>query len=170
MDIPVVTTSHGCSSPRIVPAYRAYDDQVHDVAVSAANRHPDLTYTATIHHGIDLDGLGSPPSGPECSAPRPPWVDCLQTRDLDAVARGDVKSAVAGLLREKERRDQPEPADQRSVAHREDQRQRSAGTTSRPEVTHQEKHARCHSQPSGGGPGAVDEHEYRQDESAAHQA
>ena len=51
---PVVTTIHGFSSERIVPVYRAYDDIAHYVAISDADRHPDLTYEATIHHGIDL--------------------------------------------------------------------------------------------------------------------
>ena len=51
---PVVTTVHGFSSERILPVYRAYDDIAHYVAISDADRHPDLTYDATIHHGIDL--------------------------------------------------------------------------------------------------------------------
>jgi glycosyltransferase involved in cell wall biosynthesis len=51
---PVVTTIHGFSSDRILPVYRAYDDIAHYVAISDADRHPDLTYDATIHHGIDL--------------------------------------------------------------------------------------------------------------------
>ena len=51
---PVVTTIHGFSSPEIVSVYRAYDDIAHYVAISDANRHPDLHYAATIHHGIDL--------------------------------------------------------------------------------------------------------------------
>jgi glycosyltransferase involved in cell wall biosynthesis len=55
VDIPVVTTIHGFSSERILPAYRAYDDRVHYVAISEADRHPDLGYAATIHNGIDLD-------------------------------------------------------------------------------------------------------------------
>ena len=52
---PVVTTIHGFGSDRILPAYRAYDDCVHYVAISAADRHRDLHYAATIHHGIRLD-------------------------------------------------------------------------------------------------------------------
>jgi glycosyltransferase involved in cell wall biosynthesis len=51
---PVVTTIHGFSSERIVPVFRAYDDIAHYVAISDADRHPDLTYAATIHHGIPL--------------------------------------------------------------------------------------------------------------------
>lgn len=54
---PLVTTIHGFSSPRILPAYRAYDDRVHYVAISDADRHPDLTYATTIHNGIDLDAF-----------------------------------------------------------------------------------------------------------------
>ncbi|MBK9177991.1 MAG: glycosyltransferase family 4 protein [Acidimicrobiales bacterium] len=51
---PVVTTIHGFSSPAILPAYRRYDGHVHYVAISDSDRHPDLHYDATIHHGIDL--------------------------------------------------------------------------------------------------------------------
>ncbi len=52
--IPVVTTIHGFSSPAIVPVYRAYDDMVHLVAISDADRDPTLRYAATIHHGVPL--------------------------------------------------------------------------------------------------------------------
>ena len=51
---PVVTTIHGFSSERIVPVYRAYDDVAHYVSISDSDRHPDLHYAATIHHGISL--------------------------------------------------------------------------------------------------------------------
>ena len=51
---PMVTTIHGFSSERIVPVYRAYDDVAHYVAISDADRHPDLAYAATIYHGIDI--------------------------------------------------------------------------------------------------------------------
>jgi glycosyltransferase involved in cell wall biosynthesis len=50
---PMVTTIHGFSSERILPVFRAYDDIAHYVSISEADRHPDLTYAATIHHGID---------------------------------------------------------------------------------------------------------------------
>ncbi len=52
---PVVTTVHGFSSERIVPVYQAYDDIAHYVSISDSDRHPSLTYAATIHHGIELD-------------------------------------------------------------------------------------------------------------------
>jgi glycosyltransferase involved in cell wall biosynthesis len=54
---PVVTTVHGFSSERIVRVYRAYDDIAHYVSISDSDRHPDLTYDATIHHGLDLAGF-----------------------------------------------------------------------------------------------------------------
>jgi glycosyltransferase involved in cell wall biosynthesis len=50
---PVVTTIHGFSSPQIVPVYAKYNDATFYVAISDADRHPALSYAATIHHGID---------------------------------------------------------------------------------------------------------------------
>jgi len=47
---PVVTTIHGFSSERIVPVYERYD------------RHPNLHYAATIHHGIDIDEFAIHPN------------------------------------------------------------------------------------------------------------
>jgi glycosyltransferase involved in cell wall biosynthesis len=62
---PLVTTIHGFSSERIVPVFKRYQDRVSYVAISAANRHPDLTYAATIHHGIVLDEFPFDPVGGE---------------------------------------------------------------------------------------------------------
>jgi glycosyltransferase involved in cell wall biosynthesis len=52
---PMVTTIHGFGSDRILPMYKPYEDRVHFVAISDADRHPTLKYAATIHHGIPLD-------------------------------------------------------------------------------------------------------------------
>lgn len=64
VDTPLVTTIHGLSSEQIAPVYRQYDDRVAYVAISEADRHPDLTYAATVHHGIPVQdvplGSGSP--------------------------------------------------------------------------------------------------------------
>jgi glycosyltransferase involved in cell wall biosynthesis len=51
---PIVTTIHGFSSERILPMYAPYQDRVHYVAISDADRHPALRYAATIHHGIPI--------------------------------------------------------------------------------------------------------------------
>ena len=60
---PMVTTIHGFSSDRILPMYRPYQDRVHYVAISDADRHPELRYAATIHHGIVLDEFPFDPVG-----------------------------------------------------------------------------------------------------------
>jgi glycosyltransferase involved in cell wall biosynthesis len=54
---PVLTTIHGFSSPAIVAVYEKYDHLGAYIAISDADRHPRLTYLATIHHGIDTDGF-----------------------------------------------------------------------------------------------------------------
>ena len=60
---PMVTTIHGFSSPRILPMYAPYQDRVHYVAISEADRHPDLRYAATIHHGIRIEDFPFDPAG-----------------------------------------------------------------------------------------------------------
>ena len=55
---PMVTTIHGFSSEEF-SVFKAYDGHVHYVAISQADRHPDLRYAATIHHGIPLGTLRS---------------------------------------------------------------------------------------------------------------
>jgi glycosyltransferase involved in cell wall biosynthesis len=61
----MVTTIHGFSSDRILPMYLPYQDRVHFVAISAADRHPALRYAATIHHGIRMDEFPFDPAGSE---------------------------------------------------------------------------------------------------------
>ena len=51
---PMLTTIHGFSGEHILPVYRAFNGRAHYVSISDADRHPDLSYVATIHHGIDL--------------------------------------------------------------------------------------------------------------------
>jgi len=60
---PMVTTIHGFSSERILPMYQPFQDRVHYVAISEADRHPSLRYAATIHHGIALDEFPFDPEG-----------------------------------------------------------------------------------------------------------
>jgi glycosyltransferase involved in cell wall biosynthesis len=65
VDTPLVTTIHGFSSPRIVPVFERYQERVSYVAISDADRHPDLRYAATIHHGIPLASFPFDPVGTE---------------------------------------------------------------------------------------------------------
>jgi glycosyltransferase involved in cell wall biosynthesis len=60
---PMVTTIHGFGSERILPMYQPYQDRVHYVAISDADRHPSLEYAATIHHGIPLDDFAFDATG-----------------------------------------------------------------------------------------------------------
>ena len=57
INTPVVTTIHGFSSPKILPVYRKYNGKVHYVAISDADRSPELAYIATVHHGIDIENF-----------------------------------------------------------------------------------------------------------------
>ncbi|MDH3662436.1 MAG: glycosyltransferase family 4 protein, partial [Alphaproteobacteria bacterium] len=50
---PVLTTIHGFSSPKIMPAYEKYRDG-YFVAISDADRVSALNYLATVYNGIDL--------------------------------------------------------------------------------------------------------------------
>jgi glycosyltransferase involved in cell wall biosynthesis len=51
-DAPMVTTIHGFSDRRILPAYRRGRSAY--VSISDADRAPELTYAATVYHGIDV--------------------------------------------------------------------------------------------------------------------
>ena len=59
----LLTTIHGFSDRRILPAYQAADSAY--VSISDADRAPELTYCATIHHGIDLSRFTFSPTGGE---------------------------------------------------------------------------------------------------------
>ncbi len=50
---PMITTIHGFSTSRIIPVYKKYDASVAYIAISNSNKHKDLTYLATIYHGVD---------------------------------------------------------------------------------------------------------------------
>jgi glycosyltransferase involved in cell wall biosynthesis len=54
IETPVLTTIHGFSSPAIIPVYKKYNDRGHYVAISEADKSPELDYVTTIHHGIDV--------------------------------------------------------------------------------------------------------------------
>ena len=62
-DRPIVTTIHGFSSPSILPIFQRYNERSAYVAISDADRHPSLTYSATIHHGIPIEEFPFDPVG-----------------------------------------------------------------------------------------------------------
>ena len=59
----LLTTIHGFSNRKILPAYQAADSAY--VSISDADRAPELNYCATIHHGIDLSRFAFSPTGGE---------------------------------------------------------------------------------------------------------
>lgn len=54
--VPLLTTIHGFSGAAILPAY-TQARSAHFVSISNADRATQLTYAATIYHGIDLETL-----------------------------------------------------------------------------------------------------------------
>ncbi len=54
---PVLTTIHGFSSRKILPVYKKYNGYVYYVSISDADRSPELTYLATVYHGIDIESF-----------------------------------------------------------------------------------------------------------------
>ncbi len=60
VDTPMLTTIHGFSSERIVPVFKKYNGRAKYVAISNADRHPNLDYAATIYHGIPLEEFTLP--------------------------------------------------------------------------------------------------------------
>lgn len=54
VDTPVLTTIHGFSSSKILPAYKKYNNRTFYVSISDTNRCNELDYVGTVHHGIDI--------------------------------------------------------------------------------------------------------------------
>jgi glycosyltransferase involved in cell wall biosynthesis len=54
---PIVTTIHGFSDRKILPAYLRAAGRSAYVSISDADRVPELDYVATVHHGVDLAAL-----------------------------------------------------------------------------------------------------------------
>jgi glycosyltransferase involved in cell wall biosynthesis len=103
VETPVVTTIHGFSSERIVPAYARYQDRVSYVAISDADRRRDLRYAATIHHGVVLDELPFEPKGGEdllfFGRIHP---DKGAVEAIEAARRSGRRLAIAGIIQDRE--------------------------------------------------------------------
>lgn len=52
---PIITTIHGFSSDKILAVYQKYNVNTNYVSISNANRHPSLTYVATVYNGLNLN-------------------------------------------------------------------------------------------------------------------
>ncbi len=50
--VPMLTTIHGFSSPRILPVYKKYNKSSNYVSISDSDRNHELDYIATVYNGI----------------------------------------------------------------------------------------------------------------------
>jgi glycosyltransferase involved in cell wall biosynthesis len=55
--IPILTTIHGFSSQKIISVFKKYNNTTHYVSISNSDRSQELTYDATIYHGIDTENF-----------------------------------------------------------------------------------------------------------------
>jgi glycosyltransferase involved in cell wall biosynthesis len=101
--VPLVTTIHGFSSERILPAFQRYDRRGAYVSISDADRHPSLTYTATVYHGIALEEF----------TPRVEHGDYLVffgrihpdkgvAEAIELARRVDMRLVIAGIIHDEE--------------------------------------------------------------------
>ncbi|MFT4834422.1 MAG: glycosyltransferase involved in cell wall biosynthesis, partial [Flavobacteriaceae bacterium] len=54
---PMITTIHGFSSPKILAVYKKYNNSTAYISISKSDRHRDLSYLQTIHHGINPENF-----------------------------------------------------------------------------------------------------------------
>lgn len=102
VDTPVVTTIHGFASDATLPVYLEYSDRVRYVAISEADRHPALSYAATIRHGIDMAAfeLGSG-GGPLVFLGRI-HPDKGTAAAIEAAGAAGVPLVIAGIIQDRE--------------------------------------------------------------------
>jgi glycosyltransferase involved in cell wall biosynthesis len=97
---PLLTTIHGFSGRKILPAY-VNAALSHFVSISDADRAPELEYEATIHHGIDLESL------PFCAKPGESLVifgrihpDKGTAAAIDIARRAGRRLVICGIVQD----------------------------------------------------------------------
>jgi glycosyltransferase involved in cell wall biosynthesis len=100
---PMVTTIHGFSSSRIMPVYSRYNGASSYVAISDADRHPDLDYVATIHHGIDLASFEfHPATGSYLAFFGRIHPDKGTSEAIDAAQEAGIPLRIGGIIHDEE--------------------------------------------------------------------
>jgi glycosyltransferase involved in cell wall biosynthesis len=102
VDTPVVTTIHGFSSDATLPVYAAYADRVSYVAISEADRHPDLPYAATILHGVDLGSFEVGPGGDSLVFFGRIHPDKGTALAIDVATEAGRRLVIAGIIQDRE--------------------------------------------------------------------
>ncbi|MFC8680482.1 glycosyltransferase family 4 protein [Microbacterium ureisolvens] len=97
---PLVTTVHGFSGPGILPAYRRASSAL--VAISAADRSPDLPYAATIGHGLDLDAFPAGPGGDDLLVFGRIHPDKGVADAIEIARRAGRRLLIAGIVHDEE--------------------------------------------------------------------
>ncbi|MDH3974433.1 MAG: glycosyltransferase [Deltaproteobacteria bacterium] len=98
----VLTTIHGFSSPRILPAYKKYNGKAFYVSISEADRAPGLDYIKTIHHGIDLNefSFNAEPQGNYLLFFGRIHPDKGAKEAIEIARRTDSKLIMAGIIQD----------------------------------------------------------------------
>jgi glycosyltransferase involved in cell wall biosynthesis len=99
VDTPVVTTIHGFVSDATFPVYA---DRVSNVAISEADRHPDLPYAATILHGVDLGSFGVDPGGDSLVFFGRIHPDKGTALAIDVATEAGRPLVIAGIIQDRE--------------------------------------------------------------------
>jgi glycosyltransferase involved in cell wall biosynthesis len=98
---PVLTTIHGFSSPRILPVFKKYNARTAYVAISDADRRPELDYVATIHHGIDTGSFTMQPGiGDYLLFFGRIHPDKGAVEAIDVAARAGLPLVMAGIIQD----------------------------------------------------------------------
>lgn len=96
---PLLTTIHGFSDRRILPAYASAASSY--VSISDADRVPELDYVATVHHGIDIDALPFSPDGGDALVVLGRVHPDKGTADaIRIAARAERRLVIAGIVQD----------------------------------------------------------------------
>jgi len=99
----LVTTIHGFSGPKILPAYVHAAQHSSFVSISDSDRSPALEYVATVHHGIDLDALPFSITGGEALVAFGRIHPDKGTHEAIAIARrAQRRLVICGIVQDEE--------------------------------------------------------------------
>lgn len=101
--VPMLTTIHGFSSEKILPVYKKYNSSVGYVSISNSNRHPELSYHATVYNGVDTEQLDLQLSGGDYLLffgrihPHKGTLEAIQVAKLSG-----LRLIIAGLIQDQD--------------------------------------------------------------------
>ena len=103
VDTPTVTTIHGFSSDRIVEVYRRYNANNTYISISDRDRHPSLTYAATVHHGLNTGEFQVDPTpGPDLLFFGRIHPDKGTALAIEVARRSGRRLVIAGIIQDEQ--------------------------------------------------------------------